>query len=455
MEPRIQYATAADGVSVAYWSMGQGVPLIHMPPAPWSHLLAEWADPAYRHWFERLASVCHLVKYDNRGSGLSDRDAGELSLEAMMMDIDAVADRLGFEQFALCGVSPSGPVAIAYAATRPERVSHLLLWCSPADGHEMETPEMAALNLLAETNWNTFTETIGRAMVAGWAAPEQGHAFAHVMREAVGPRDIDELYPRWDARPFLPQVKVPTLVLHRRDVPMPPAASARRLAAGIADAQLVLLEGGAVLPFVGDTDSVHREIESFLGLAASQPVDRELPSRAQQPTSAGLCIILFTDLEGHTTMMQHLGDQKGREVLRAHERITRQALRDYGGSEVKSMGDGFMASFVSAQKALDCAVALARAFDQHNARSPEAPLHVRVGLNAGEPIAEEGDLFGSAVILAARIAGTASGGQVLVANVVRELVAGKGFLFADRGETSLRGFEDPVRLYELRWSDER
>jgi class 3 adenylate cyclase len=138
--------------------------------------------------------------------------------------------------------------------------------------------------------------------------------------------------------------------------------------------------------------------------------------------------------------------------MRSHERITREALRAHGGAEVKAMGDGFMASFSSATRALECAIAMQRAFAAHN-EYPETPIRVRIGLNAGEPIAEEADLFGTAVIMAARIAAQAEGEEILASDVVRQLVAGKGFLFADRGEVALRGFEDPVRLYEVRWQD--
>ncbi len=163
--------------------------------------------------------------------------------------------------------------------------------------------------------------------------------------------------------------------------------------------------------------------------------------------------ILFTDVEGSTALTQRLGDAKARELLREHERIVREALKGHSGSEVKTMGDGFMASFSSATKALECAIAMQRVFAERN-ESAEEPIMVRVGLNAGEPIAEDDDLFGTAVNEAARITAAANGGEILVANVVRELAKGKDFLFADRGETSLRGFEDPVRLFEVRWREQ-
>jgi adenylate cyclase len=238
-------------------------------------------------------------------------------------------------------------------------------------------------------------------------------------------------------------------VLHRRQVPVPDLETAKVLASHIPDARLVVLEGESIAPFLGDTGSVLRTIDEFLGLETEEAAE-PVPVRTRD--RGGLATILFTDVEGSTELTQRLGDAKAREALRAHERIVREALRAHGGSEVKAMGDGFMASFSSARRALECAIAMQRAFAAHN-ESAEEPIRVRIGLNAGEPIAEEEDLFGTAVIMAARIAANAEGGEILAANVVRELAAGKGFLFSDRGDVALRGFEDPVRLYEVRWRE--
>jgi class 3 adenylate cyclase len=177
----------------------------------------------------------------------------------------------------------------------------------------------------------------------------------------------------------------------------------------------------------------------FFGAGAS-------PKAPVAPASA-FRTILFSDLEGHTAIMSRLGDAKGRELLREHERLTREALQAHSGTEVKSMGDGFMASFGSAQSALDCARAIQAAFAEPVLGEA---LKVRIGVNAGEPVADGDDLFGASVIAAARIAARAEGGQVLVANVMRELVAGKGFLFHDTGEHELKGLEEPVRVWELR-----
>ncbi|HLC27855.1 MAG TPA: adenylate/guanylate cyclase domain-containing protein, partial [Dehalococcoidia bacterium] len=190
-------------------------------------------------------------------------------------------------------------------------------------------------------------------------------------------------------------------------------------------------------------------------------------------TQPAVHTILFTDIEGSTALTERLGDATAREILRQHERITREALKTHGGSEIKTTGDGFMAAFASATKALECAIAIQNATvraQQHRegSRYRDAPsdvaaplrpdgephpelIRVRIGLNAGEPIAEDEDLFGTAVIVAARIAAQASGGEILVSDVVRQLVAGKGFLFNDRGEHALKGFEDPVRVFEVQW----
>ena len=166
--------------------------------------------------------------------------------------------------------------------------------------------------------------------------------------------------------------------------------------------------------------------------------------------------VLFTDLVGHTEMMARLGDDAGRELLREHERITRDVLKAHAGAEIKTMGDGFMASFGSVTKAVECAVALQRTMEERNAdvgAQGFAPLRVRCGLNAGEPVEDEGDLFGSSVIVAARIAAMAGPGEILIPEPVRHLLAGKQFLFADRGEHALKGFDDAVRVYEVRWRE--
>jgi class 3 adenylate cyclase len=248
----------------------------------------------------------------------------------------------------------------------------------------------------------------------------------------------------WDVTELLPQVRAPTLVVHQRDYRYLDASAGRQLASEIPDARLVIVEGSS-LARLHNQEAIMSVYEEFLG---------EGEEADAAPGLAGDIVhtILFTDVEGSTALTDRLGDAKARDLLREHERMIREALKSHGGSEVKALGDGFMTSFSSAVRALECAIAMQRAFAEHNESAKESIL-VRVGLNAGEPIAEGEDLYGTAVNLAARIAGEADGGEILASNVVRELVAGKEFLFADRGEASLKGFEEPVRLYEVRWEE--
>ncbi len=297
-------------------------------------------------------------------------------------------------------------------------------------------------------DWNLYTETVAHA-VLGWSAGEAERQAAALIRESVTPeavRVIADATMGFDVTDLLPEVKTPTLVVHRRQVLFPTADEAMNLASRNPKALLAALEGAALAPYLGDMEAVTSAIDKFLSES------EEAAAGAEPPEAGAFRTVLFTDVEGSTALTGRLGDAKAREVMREHERMVREALKAHGGSEVKTLGDGFMASFSSATKALECAVAVQRAFAEHN-ESAEEPIRVRVGLNAGEPIAEDEDLFGTAVNEAARITAVAQGGEILVANVVRELAKGKDFLFADRGETSLRGFEDPVRLFEVRWRE--
>ncbi|HEY5625315.1 MAG TPA: adenylate/guanylate cyclase domain-containing protein [Dehalococcoidia bacterium] len=439
MDPRIQYAQTADGVSIAFWTMGEGPPLVQMP-APISHVQLELQMPDNRLWYERLAGKRTLVRYDGRGFGLSDREIGNYTLEAQLLDLQAVVERIGLEQFAVIGPLHQGPAAIAYAARHPDRVTHLILWCTSARGSDLTAPSLQAAAAGAAVDWETFTETLSN-VVFGWSVGEPARQYAAMIREAVTAETLAAtggIVAGLDVTSLLPSVSAPTLVLHRQEAVYPSLDAARRLVAQIPDARLALLEGGGLAPYLGDMEAVVGAINEFFG--ESQPATAASPGQVHS--------VLFTDVVGHSEMMARLGDQRGRDVLREHERITREVLALHGGTEVKTMGDGFMASFGSVSRAVECAIALQRAFDE---RESEEPLLVRVGINAGEPIEEEGDLFGATVILASRIAAKAGGGEILVADTIRGLCSGKGFLFADRGEFVAKGFEDPVSVYEVSW----
>ena len=194
-----------------------------------------------------------------------------------------------------------------------------------------------------------------------------------------------------------------------------------------------------------------RAVEEFMGKIADTPAASD-PSTTDWVSP--FRTILFTDMESSVATTQRLGDARAMELLRTHNAFIRDALKAQHGSEIKHTGDGIMVSFVSASGGVECAIAVQRAFAAHNEQNPDAPIHVRIGLSAGEPVMEHEDLFGTTVQLARRVCDCAEPSVILVANVVRELCMGKNFLFADTGETELRGFEDPVRLYEVRWRED-
>ena len=449
MEPRIQYARTTDGVSIAFWTLGDGMPLVQMPAFLLTHIHLEWQVPEFRRWYEGLVGTMQLVRYDARGAGLSERSVTDFSLDAQMLDLDAVTDHLALKRFVLFASGELGMTAIAYAARYPERVSHLILWCTWARRSDVSrTPQTAAIRALLDKDWNIYTETTARVLL-GWAANEEARRFAAFFRECTTPevlRQAIAAVSELDVSTFLPQVKCPTLVIHPRQIVNPDVNVAASLAAQIPDARLVLLEGASPLWFTGDVQAVLRAIGEFLGQGA-------VTAAGAEPTEPGAFrTVLFTDVEGSTALTQRLGDAKARELLRDHERMVREALKAHGGSEVKTMGDGFMASFSSAPRALECAIAMQRAFAGRN-ESAEEQIKVRIGLNAGEPIAEDDDLFGTAVNLAARIAAQAQGGEILAPEAVRQIVAGKKFPFSDLGETALRGFKDRMHIYQVSWRE--
>ena len=376
-----------------------------------------------------------------------------MSLDAQLLDLEAVVERLGIERFDLYAGLHSGPIAIAYATQWPERLAHLVLFCSYADGGDYGSGPLAqATRPIIHQDCEFYTEAVARVLL-GWSEPEAARRFAGLMRECTTPEMAHKALTAttgFDVTSLLPEVRTPTLVMHRRELRIATMDHARTLAAGIPNARLTVLEGSSVAPYLDDTESVIREIDAFL--TGTPAADR--PRTRIREHSGSLRTILFTDVEGSTALTQQLGDEAARDVLRAHEGIVRQELREHNGAEIKTMGDGFMASFGSAIAAVACAIALQLRFAEHNEAARE-PILIRVGMNAGEPIAEDDDLFGTVVIAAARIGAQARGGEILVSDVVRQLVAGKGFSFAERGEVRLQGFDHPMRLHEVRWERHR
>ncbi|HMO96566.1 MAG TPA: adenylate/guanylate cyclase domain-containing protein [Tepidiformaceae bacterium] len=445
MEPRIQYALTHDGASVAYWALGDGPPVIQMPSIPFTQIQAEWQDPDWNAWYQELLQHFQLIRYDTRGCGLSAASGQEYTLDSMVADLLGVADCLRLEQFGLIAPVQAGPAAIAFAARYPERVNRLVLWMAVTRGAEIRTIRFEALRQLSVVDWPLFCEATAHAIVASWDQAESAHRMATIMREgataatheATLNNSLEE-----DIPPSLTQIRCPVLVAHRHEGTPPPAV-ARKLAAAIPMASLVPFPGTSMLFLAQEAQAIAAAFTEFL---SATPVVSE-----KRVTVSGFCTLLYTDIEGHTAILNDLGDERGRAILREHERIARQALRQHGGTEVLSTGDGFLARFDSAQAALECATTLQRELADASAELP-VELRVRVGVNAGEPIVEGDELYGTAVVNAERIAAAAHGGEVLVANVVREIVAGKGFAFSDRGTLDGTGLDDAIRMWELRWA---
>jgi len=454
MEQHIRFCTTSDGVRIAYATVGQGPPLVRV--LGWfTHLEVEWQNPMWRSFIDGLSRRLLCVRYDGRGIGLSDREVKDFSLEAHVRDLEAVVDAVGLERVALFGMSQGGPTAIAYLVRHPERVTHLILYGAFPRywGPDTESGRKAfeAMLTLVRQGWGSdmpaYRQLFTTMFMPDVTDIDAVRDFNEMQRVSgsgetvaaflAGVRDTD-------VRELLPQVRTPTLVIHRRGDTTVPFRAGRELATGIPGARFLPLEGANhfVLPNEPVRETIYKAVEEFVcGVGEAEAA----------AAASGLLTILFTDIEGSTTLTQRVGDAKAQEVLRIHNNIVREALKSHGGSEIKHTGDGIMASFPFASRALECAVGIQRAFAAHNEENPDTPIRVRMGLNAGEPVAEDDDLFGTAVQVAARICAHAEPCQILASNVVQELAAGKGFAFSDQGEAALKGLEKPVRLYEVSW----
>ena len=440
MEPKIQYAKTEDDVNIAYTDSGDGQPLVVLSVFTTAHV--QRGRDRFPNIFEPLAQGFRLINYDHRGGGLSDRDVTDFSMEAMMRDFVAIVERTNPPSFAVLAFQSSVPIALTYAASFPDRVSHLILvdgWAKSSDVAVM--PAAEASEALKDTDWTLLTETLARVLI-GFDDPKIVEGFGEYIRGCIEPeayRAFVVALRSWDVGDMLSKVTAQTLVLHNNNATFVPISAGRELAAGIPSARFLTIDDlnyEGVASLVGD----------FVGVKVGQP-----DTVAQPATPGGLVTILFTDMEGSTTLADQLGDAAAQEVRRVHNNIVRAALSANGGSEVKHTGDGIMGSFSTASSGLDAAIAIQRGVAAHKEEHPDSPLSVYVGINAGEPIAEDDDLFGASINLAARLVDHAQPGQIVASDVVRQLAAGKDFLFADLGETELRGFEDPVKLWELRW----
>ncbi len=445
MGAEVRYCRTEDGVQIGYTAYGTG-PTLVITPYFCNSFDSDRSTPIWAEYYEALTTGYQIVRYDQRGTGVSQRDVADVTSYSQAHDLEAVVKAVGLERFSLYGAVLGGYSAMIYAARHPEQVERLALYAAFARGADvMPRDTMHSLATLFRSNYLMASQIISD-MSARILDPALGLTMAELLRANVGGEILASMFDdETDISDIVGNIRCPTLLLHRVNDSAVPMATSKRLASLIPDARLVTLPGEANYPPIGDWKALTDAIRAFIPPAAPTAA----PDTAEDAPS-GFRAILFTDLVGHTQMMHRLGDDRGRAVLREHEVVTRDVLREYRGAEVKTMGDGFMASFPSVTKGVECAIALQKAFDERNVSAAE-PLSVRVGLNAGEPIEEDGDLFGETVIMAARIAAMAKGGEILASLGVRELCGGKGFLFADRGEHAMRGFEDPVRVFEISW----
>jgi class 3 adenylate cyclase/pimeloyl-ACP methyl ester carboxylesterase len=459
MEPSVQYTKTRDGVTIAYYAIGSGPPIVIMD-LPESHLLAEWRRPDIRAIYEATASLFTLVRYDHRGFGLSDRECHDFSLPSMLLDLEAVVDRLDLPPFSLIvqrGIS--SPVALAYSAKHPDRLTHLVLVGGVVRMPESFERAVASFMAVPGADWEFVSESTQR-ILRGWGENDASRSDAALIREAVDYETFREFWrdiAKWDATEFLPKITTPTLLLHASDVhpgnPFGPE-QARKLAPHLQNVSTSMIKGATyaernmqsaivIGQFIGAPSSA---ISQFTRTPSSAPPD------AAPPEVSGTAIILFTDIVDSTALTERLGDDAFREKARALDAAMRAVIRENGGAAVegKTLGDGVLAVFTSAKQAITCAQAC------HDAAGA-ADLSLHAGIHAGDVIREadpdgRGNVYGGAVNIAARVAAASASGETLVSGTVRDLArTSAGVTFEDRGEQMLKGIEEPVRVYEVRW----
>jgi class 3 adenylate cyclase len=377
--------------------------------------------------------------FDKRGTGLSDRIPAA-TLEERADDVGAVMDAAGVERGALLGWSEGGSYSAFFAAREPERVSHLILYAAPprivrTDDYPVGWPPEMFEQILADTEASWGTDA-----VAGWVNPSAAEDaayrrwFGHMQRLAASPGSAREMMAGLrdlDIRDLLPSLRMPTLILHRVEEAWVRVDHSRYLAEHIPGAKYVELPGGDHWPWMGDSDAVIDEIEEFV--TGARPV-RE-PDRV-------LATVLFTDIVDSTRRAADLGDRRWRDVLERHNRVVREGLQRFRGDEVKTMGDGFLATFDGPARGIRCAQAVVDEVGQLG-------VELRAGLHTGECEAMIGDLGGVAVHIGARVAAKAQAGEVLVSSTVKDLVAGSELDFRDRGEHELKGVPGRWRLFAV------
>ncbi|HEY6032355.1 MAG TPA: adenylate/guanylate cyclase domain-containing protein [Gaiellaceae bacterium] len=442
--PVTRYARSGD-VSIAYQVLGDGPFDLVWVPGAFSHVELNWTIPSRAAFNRRLASFCRLIIFDKRGTGMSDR-AGIANLETRMDDVRAVMDAAGSERAALLGTSEGGPMCTLFAATYPERTWALILFASFP--RVMWAPDYPCGG--TETEWRAYMEELERRSgdpryfeelaetLAPSADAESKHRFAEMIRQSGTPGarlELERMNREIDVRHVLPSIRVPTLVLNRVGDHPSNVCGSRYLAEHIPGARHVELDGADHAPSAGDAEPVLREMQAFLEDAwrGADDVDTH---------ESVLATVLFTDIVGSTEKMTALGDRGWRDLLQAHHAAVRRELMRYRGVEMDTAGDGFFARFDGPARAIRCATAITEQVRQLG-------LEIRAGLHTGECELADGKVAGIAVSIGARVAGEAGPGEVLVSGTVRDLVAGSGFEFEDRGAHTLKGVPGEWRIFAV------
>ena len=441
MQPETRYAKSGD-VHIAYQVMGEGSVQLVFVPGFVSHVEANWQAPARAKFFRRLASFSRLILFDKRGTGLSDRTSQIFTLEQRMDDVRAVMDAVGWERAALFGISEGGPMSILFAATYPERTTALVMYGAYAKRAWAEDhpsawgdEEWAALFANIEARWGTPDGLDLNVWAPSIARDERARGeMAAYLRAAASPgavRAVMQMNREIDVRNVLPTVRVPTLIVHRTGDRNIRIQQARYMAERIPGARLVELPGDDHVAWVGDSDAILDEVEEFLtGMRHSVESDRVLAT------------VLFTDIVGATQKAADLGDRRWRELLEEHHGVVRRELGRFRGREIDTTGDGFLATFDGPARAVRCACAAVDAVRPLG-------LTLRAGLHTGECEVIGGKLSGIAVHIGARVAALAAPEEILVSGTVKDLVAGSGLRFRERGVHVLRGVPGKWHLFAV------
>jgi len=439
MVPQTRYAKSG-GVSIAYQVIGNGPIDLVLVPGWVSNLDVFWEEPRLERLLTRLASFSRLILFDKRGTGLSDRVADMPSLEVRMDDVRAVMDAVGSERAALFGYSEGGAMCILFAATYPDRASALILggafarrtsapdypWAPAAE------QQLAAIEQI-EADWGGSVGIEARSpSLADDARYRQW--WARWLRSSASPAAATTLMRmnmEIDVRHVLPAVRVPTLILHSINDRLIDIGASRYMAAHIPGAKLVEMSGIDHIPWGSDSELIVDEIEEFLTGAR----------RGAEPDRV-LATVLFTDIVGATERASRVGDRNWHDLLDSHHALVRRELERFRGREIDTAGDGFLATFDGPARAVRCACSISEAVRALG-------LEIRAGLHTGECELMGDKLGGIAVHTGARVAAEANAGEVLVSSTVKDLVAGSGLAFRDRGLQSLKGIPGEWRLFAV------